>query len=73
MSDDEREFAMCKYSEDEHGLCDKPHLVEGRRFSIKLQETFDVDMVRNDDTCFLLFFHDFSASSTCNFRLLQFD
>ena len=73
MSDDEREFAMCDYCEDERGLCDRPHLVEGRRFSIKLQETFDVETVRNDDKCFLLFLHDFSASSTCNFRLLQFD
>ena len=52
MSDDEREFAMCKYCEDERGLCDRPHLVEGRRFSIKLQETFDVETVRNDDKCF---------------------
>ena len=73
MSDDEREFSMCDYCEDEHGLCDRPHLVEGRRFSIKLQETFDVDTVHNDDKCFLLFLHDFSASSMCNFRLLQFD
>ena len=72
MSDDEREFAMCEYCEDEHGLCDRPHLVESLRFSIKLQETFDVETVRNDDKCFLLFLHDFSASSTCNFRLLQF-
>ena len=39
MSNDEREFAMCEYCEDERGLCDRPHLVEGRRFSIKLQET----------------------------------
>ena len=56
MSDDEREFAMCEYCEDKPGLCDRPHLVEGRRFSIKLQETFDVETVRNDDKCFLLFF-----------------
>ena len=56
MSDDEREFAMCDYSEDKRGMCDRPHLVEGRRFSIKLQETFDVETVRNDNKCFLLFF-----------------
>ena len=73
MSDDEREFAMCVYCEDKRGMCDRPHLVEGRRFSIKLQETFDVDTVRIDETCFFLFLHDFSASSTCNFCLLQFD
>ena len=73
MSDDEREFAMCEYCEDERGLCDMPHLVEGRHFSIKLQETFDVDNVRNDDKFFMSFLHDFCASSTCNFRRLQFD
>ena len=56
MSDDEREFAMCEYCEDEHGLCDMPHLVEGQRFSIKLQETFDVETVRNNGKCFFLFF-----------------
>ena len=70
MSDDEKEFAMCEYCEDKRGLCDMPHLVEGRRFSIKLQETFDVDTVGNDDKFFMLVLHDFSASSTCNFRLL---
>ena len=73
MSGDEREFDMCEYCKDKRGLCDRPHLVEGRRFSIKLQETFDVETVRNNDKCFLLFLHDFSTSSTCNFRLLQFD
>ena len=74
MSDDEREFSMCDYCEDERGLCDRPHLVEGRCFSIKVQETFDVETVRNNDKCFFCYFlHDFSASSTCNFRLLQFD
>ena len=52
MSDDEREFAPCDYYEDERGLCDRPHLVEGRRFSIVLQESFDDETVRNDDKCF---------------------
>ena len=52
MSDDKREFVPCDYCEDERGLCDRPHLVEGRRFSIVLQETFDDDTVRNDDKCF---------------------
>ena len=72
MSDDEREFTMCDNCKDKRGMCDRPHLVEGRRFSTKLQETFDVDTVHNDDKYFLLFLHDFSASSMCNFRLLQF-
>jgi hypothetical protein len=57
MSDDERE--PCDYCEDERGLCDMPHLVEGRRISIVLQETFDVDTVRNDDNCFFINKHDF--------------
>ena len=56
MSDYEREFAMCDYCEDKRGMCDMPHLVEGRRFSIKLEETFEVETVHNDDKCFLLFF-----------------
>ena len=56
MSDDEREFSMCDYCEDERGLCDRPHLVEGQRFSIKLQETFDVETVRNDDKSFFVIF-----------------
>ena len=59
MSDDEREFAMCDYCKDERGLCDRPHLVEGRRFSIVLQESFDDDTVRNDDKCCFVNKHDF--------------
>ena len=43
------EYDWCN---DDWGLCDRPHLDEGRRFSIKLQETFDVETVRNDDKCF---------------------
>ena len=73
MPDDDDRLPECNWCGDDRGLCDRPHLVEGRHFSIKLQETFDVDMVRNDDKCFLLFLHDFSSSSTCNFYLLQFD
>jgi len=56
MSNDEREFAMCEYCKHERGLCDRPHLVEGRRFSIKLHETFDIEMVRNDDKFFYVIF-----------------
>ena len=37
------------------------HLDEDRRFSIKLEETFDVEMVRNDDKCyFFVIKHDFN-------------
>ena len=48
MSDDERKFGMCEYYEDERGMCDRPHLVGGRRFSIKLHETFEVDTVSHN-------------------------
>ena len=45
MSDDEKDFGICKYCEDEHGLCDGIFLDDDRRFSIKLDETFEVDTV----------------------------
>ena len=41
---------------DDRGLCDRPHLDDDRRFSIKLEETFDVETVRNDDKCFSIIF-----------------
>jgi hypothetical protein len=53
-SDDEREFAPCDYCEDERGLCDRPHLVEGRRFSIVLKDDFEEETVRTDDKCFFI-------------------
>jgi hypothetical protein len=43
---------MCEYYEDECGLCDRPHLVGGRRFSIKLDENFKVDIVSHNDKYF---------------------
>ena len=51
-SDDEHDFIMCEYCENQCGLCDKNFLVDDRRFSIKLEETFEVETVRNDDKCF---------------------
>ena len=44
-SDDEKDFIMCEHCEDQRGLCDQNFLVDGRRFSIKLDETFEVDIV----------------------------
>ena len=44
-SDDEKDFIMCEHCEDQRGLCDINFLVDGRRFSIKLDETFEVDTV----------------------------
>uniref|UniRef100_N1QQ05 non-specific serine/threonine protein kinase n=1 Tax=Aegilops tauschii TaxID=37682 RepID=N1QQ05_AEGTA len=43
MSDDDR-IPECEYCGDDRGLYDRPHLEDGRRFSIKLDETFDVYM-----------------------------
>ena len=59
MSDDEREFAMCVYCEDKRGMCDRPHLVGGRRFSIVLDENFEVDTVSHNDKSFFVIKHDF--------------
>ena len=51
-SDDENDFVMCKYCEDKSGLCDKNFLVDDRHFSIKLDETFEVDTVSHSDNSF---------------------
>ena len=51
-SDDENDFIMCEDCEDQHGLCDKNFLVDDRRFSIKLDETFEVDTVSHNDKSF---------------------
>ena len=72
MSSDESP-GECSWCGDNRGLCNRPHLVEGWRFSIKLQETFDVEMVRCDAKCFFSSLSSTSTTSTCNFRLLQFD
>ena len=44
-SGDGKNFIMCEHCEDQRGLCDRNFLVDGRRFSIKLDETFEVDTV----------------------------
>ena len=59
MSDNEKEFGMCEYCKNERGLCDRPHLVGGRHFSIKLDDTFEVDIVSHNDTSFFIIKHDF--------------
>jgi hypothetical protein len=58
MSDDDDRIPECDYCGDECGLCDRPHLVDGRCFSIKLDETYDVETVRNDKSFFVIK-HDF--------------
>jgi hypothetical protein len=58
-SDDDDRIPECSYCGDDRGLCDRPHLEGGRRFSIKLDETFEVYTVHNDDKSFSVIKHDF--------------
>ena len=52
-SDDENRPGECDWCHDDWGMCDRfLELDEDRRFSIKLEETFDVETVRNDDKSF---------------------
>ena len=47
-SDDENCPGECDWCHDDRGMCDRfLELDEDRRFSIKLEETFDVETVRN--------------------------
>ena len=57
-SDDEKDFIKCEYCEDQHGLCDRNFLVDDRRFSIKLDENFEVDTVSHNDKSFFIIKHD---------------
>ena len=58
MSDDKKDFDICKYCEDERGLCDGIFLDDDRRFSIKLDENFEVDTVSHNDKSFFVIKHD---------------
>ena len=60
MSDDEKDFGICKYCEDERGLCDEIFLDDDRRFSIKLDENFEVDTVSHNGKSFIVINHDIS-------------
>ena len=51
-SDDKSLPGECDWRHDDRGLCDRPHRDEGQCFSIKLEDTFDIETVRNDDKCF---------------------
>ena len=59
MSDEEKDFGKCEYCEDQRGPCDRPHLVGGRHFSIKMDETFEVDTVSHNEKYFFVIKHDF--------------
>ena len=58
MSDNKKDFGTSKYCEDERGLCDGNFLVDDRSFSIKLDETFEVDTVSHNDKSFFVIKHD---------------
>ena len=58
MSDDKKDFGICKYYEDKRGLCDGIFLDDDRRFSIKLDENFEVDTVSHNDKSFFVIKHD---------------
>ena len=52
-SDDENRPGERDWFHDDRGMCDRfIELDEDRRFSIKLEETFDVHTVHNDDNSF---------------------
>ena len=58
MSDDKKDFGICKYCEDERGLCDGIFLDDDRRFIIKLDENFEVDTLSHNDKSFFVIKHD---------------
>ena len=58
MSDDEKDFGICKHCEDERGLCDGIFLDDDRSFSIKLDENFEVDTVSHSDKSSFVIKHD---------------
>ena len=57
-SDDEKDFIMCEYCEDQRDLCDRNFLVDDRQFSIKLDETFEFDTVSHNDKSIFVIKHD---------------
>ena len=58
MSDDEKDFGICKYCEDQRGLCDRNFLFDDRRFSIKVDETFEFDTLSHNDKFVFVIKHD---------------
>ena len=57
-SDDGKNFIMCEYCKDQRGQCDRNFLVDGRRFSIKLDETFEFDTLSHNDKSVFVIKHD---------------
>ena len=57
MSDEDM-IPECDYCEDKRDLCDGIFLDDDRRFSIKLDENFEVDTVSHNDKSFFVIKHD---------------
>ena len=72
MSDDKKDFGICKYCEDERGLCDGIFLDDDRRFSIKLDENFEVDTVSHNDKSFFVIKHDLYMLHLLQLIILSF-
>ena len=72
MSDDENDSGICKYCEDERGLCDGIFLDDDRRFSIKLDENFEVDTVSHNDKSFFVIKHDLYMLHLLQLIILNF-
>ena len=72
MSDDEKDFGICKYCEDERGLCDGIFLDDDRCFSIKLDENFEVDIVSHNDKSFFVIKHDLYMLRLLQLIILNF-
>ena len=72
MSDDKKDFGICKYCEDERGLCDGIFLDDDRRFSIKLDENFEVDTVSHNDKSFFVIKHDLYMLHLLQLIILNF-
>ena len=59
-SDDESLPGECDWCHDDRGLCDRPHLDEDRRFSIKLEDTSMLKRYATTTSVFFVIKHDFN-------------
>ena len=59
MSSNEEGPGACSWCGGNRGFYERPHLDEGRRFSIKLEEASNCDTVSYDAKCFFVIKLDF--------------